>query len=1399
MSARNVARALTPLSKQNPGGARPTPAPQGAYSGMISPLQAQLESGGSMTGYANAYGGFLPRPTNTFTAGAFGPFSPILPVPVDQPPSPDATRAEPRLYQYDIGWNLPVGTPGSEGLKLASFSTIQTLADLYSVARACIELRKAEIRGLAWDITPTKDASKKMRGDTAAMEDFGERRAEAVEFFKHPDPDYDDWGSFISVLLEEVFVFDALSILMRPKWGSANGSPKGNGKGKGLFGSDLDSLSLINGPTIRPLVGLHGERPRPPAPAYQQYLYGVPRTDLTTMWTERDLLEAGLSDAQRKEFRGDQLIYRPFTPRRWTPYGFTMIEQALVPVMAGLQKQGYQLDFFREGTIPGMFVSPGAANQMTPNQIRELQSALNAVAGDVAQKHKIIVLPPDSKVMPQKPAELADQFDEIVMNQVCMAFSVQPMELGIMPKVSSTVSPGASNQMAKATQGIHERKATKPTLEFLASIFNMILQDVCGQEDMQFTFEGLEEDEDEETLTTLLVSQIGAGLASIDEGREALGKQPWGLPETSDPGWATMQGFIPLGQMLTTGVAAPGQQPDANTPATATPPGAAPAKPGAKPAPAKPGAKPAGKPSGNAGQSPGHAASEAAANAAGKPSASSAPASSGKVAAPQISKFQAAHQARRSTRVLAAAAHVRSTLRSTVEQYQAGNITHMAAMTAATGVLADGYAKAMHAASHDAANDYPDVNPIDVSGAAQTRANNQQAFLSVLLYTALNMVGTDWLNSRLTAYENTVAGAYNQAFGQTVQASNPEYGIIWHLGNAEHCKPCIDRDGKVYTFHSLPGYPGDGGFGGQCAGGPNCHCSLEYVEPGSPSLWGSNTQLPDATGYYRQQLDDITAMRQDAAAARADYLGDIPTDAGMRAMTRDQIRQDVADLANQEIRAGGGYPGVSVEPVDVSADVVAQLVPAWAKSRAVDSELAALARHYRKGRDIASWRPRHIDSAMVMSIDEDVTKGLTVEQAILVAKATRRVELNGQEVWVDPPGSGQVTQYQVAAGGGGRVLPAHDVDGVEVPGGVPGSTAGGEPPRWDGAQPRRRVRTAPPDEDDAEMPPGRGVPAAQGGGPAGGAPSMARLGTGQPGSSSPPGAVKGASDPGDPNPVDAVHVKNLMLDNFPAKALKWVDDTRWIGPVQVAVDRVDVGGVKTWAASHQPDRVAHFADLLKRGKPVKPGICVQEPGETEVKIIDGHHRYLAAKQAGVPYMAYVGFVDSNGGPWDETHSYQVHQGADPANKSVGPAAAGLAVVAKDTGRVLMLQRALTEDDPAGGSWELPGGRLDEGEHPADAASREWQEETGCHLPDGELKLGFTSTNGVYQVFTLTVAHETDVPIHDGRDQVTNPDDPDGDQVEALAWWNPGDLRDNPAVRDELHGSMNALLRTIRDA
>ncbi len=128
-----------------------------------------------------------------------------------------------------------------------------------------------------------------------------------------------------------------------------------------------------------------------------------------------------------------------------------------------------------------------------------------------------------------------------------------------------------------------------------------------------------------------------------------------------------------------------------------------------------------------------------------------------------------------------------------------------------------------------------------------------------------------------------------------------------------------------------------------------------------------------------------------------------------------------------------------------------------------------------------------------------------------------------------------------------------------------------------------------------------------------------------------------------------------LLKNYPPEAIAWVKDAEWAGPMSVPFTRIDEDDVKSWAASHEPARVKHFKDKIKAGDPVHPAVSVQEPGDANIKVIDGHHRVLAYQELGLPVKTYLGKVGSNGGSWDETHSSQFHHGDDPANKRFSPA------------------------------------------------------------------------------------------------------------------------------------------------
>ncbi|MGY1502912.1 NUDIX domain-containing protein [Streptomyces sp. QTS52] len=140
--------------------------------------------------------------------------------------------------------------------------------------------------------------------------------------------------------------------------------------------------------------------------------------------------------------------------------------------------------------------------------------------------------------------------------------------------------------------------------------------------------------------------------------------------------------------------------------------------------------------------------------------------------------------------------------------------------------------------------------------------------------------------------------------------------------------------------------------------------------------------------------------------------------------------------------------------------------------------------------------------------------------------------------------------------------------------------------------------------------------------------------------------------------------------------------------------------------------------------------------------------------------------------------------------------AGLAVKAADTGRLLMIQRALDDDDPASGTWEIPGGHRENGEDPLEAALREWLEETGSTLPGTASVVGsWTAPNGIYRGYVAVVPTENSVPINTPHDErrVANPDDPKGDATEVTAWWPITALPDMPLLRPECRDTPWALL------
>lgn len=144
---------------------------------------------------------------------------------------------------------------------------------------------------------------------------------------------------------------------------------------------------------------------------------------------------------------------------------------------------------------------------------------------------------------------------------------------------------------------------------------------------------------------------------------------------------------------------------------------------------------------------------------------------------------------------------------------------------------------------------------------------------------------------------------------------------------------------------------------------------------------------------------------------------------------------------------------------------------------------------------------------------------------------------------------------------------------------------------------------------------------------------------------------------------------------------------------------------------------------------------------------------------------------------------------DPeATPSAVPSHAGLAVQALDTGRVLMLQRALDPEDPASGTFEFPGGSIEDGETPLEGARREWTEETGMLAPTLDPVGGWVSPDGVYEAFVVQIPAEADLLLNPDSHQHAdgNPDDPDRETPEVTLWLTQEDVAAmGDAIRQEV--------------
>ena len=112
-----------------------------------------------------------------------------------------------------------------------------------------------------------------------------------------------------------------------------------------------------------------------------------------------------------------------------------------------------------------------------------------------------------------------------------------------------------------------------------------------------------------------------------------------------------------------------------------------------------------------------------------------------------------------------------------------------------------------------------------------------------------------------------------------------------------------------------------------------------------------------------------------------------------------------------------------------------------------------------------------------------------------------------------------------------------------------------------------------------------------------------------------------------------------------------------------------------------------------------------------------------------------------------------------------PAPTATAVIEDAEGRVLLGRRAI---EPDRGLWDLPGGFVDEGEHPLDALRRELREETSLEVEPAEFLGVWMDRYGGDAPAVSTLNMYWTARITRGRPRAA-------DDVAELRWFAPADI------------------------
>ncbi len=363
----------------------------------------------------------------------------------------------PREWNYEIGRNITTEPRSSR----IPFEVLQEVIQGYDIAQICIRHIINDLRSMGIRFRPADDVTEDVSADIKA----------AKKFLKKPDG-HQPFSTWLTEWAWDVYRYDAGTLF---KLRNAAGEVVG--------------LKVVDGTTMVPLVDYYGDVPEGPAPAYEQFIMGIP-----WVWLE-----------------AKDVVYQPMWPLPESPYGLAPIESVLLNANTDVRLQWYFLNFFTAGNVPEAFAT-APPDMSDPDSLAEFQEVWNSwTVGDQSKRYGLRYVPAGTQITPYKPQQFDPNVAEYVMKRTVAAFGLVPQDLGFTEDV---------NKASSSTQvDVQFRISTLPNTGYFEDIINDILQNDLGLR-VQIEFDTGREKEDRLVEAQAHQIYVSIGAESPDEVRD---------------------------------------------------------------------------------------------------------------------------------------------------------------------------------------------------------------------------------------------------------------------------------------------------------------------------------------------------------------------------------------------------------------------------------------------------------------------------------------------------------------------------------------------------------------------------------------------------------------------------------------------------------------------------------------------------------------------------------------------------------------------------------------------------------------------------------------------------------------------------------------------------------------